>query len=394
MFTDKKKIYILIFALLVVFLIAYKFFSKNAPITKEVLPPVTIAKAELGPVVRYINAIGTLRPFDSVVIKSEVNSMISKIHFTEGTVVEENTLLIELDNTAAKAALMEAEAQYRKTKSEYEPIEKLADKGVMAKIERDKKKAEVDMCEAKVLSSKNTLEKHRILAPFGGIVGLREISKGQYVAPGNELVKLVDCHPLKVDFKVTETDIGKIYVGQEAKILVGGDNRQGYTAKITAVDPESDRISHSFDIRATLEVPAEVSIGSTVLKPGRFVSVKVIPDDNQRGILIPESAIDRIGDDDYVYRIVDGVAVRTLITSGMRRDGLVEVITGINENDIVITSGQNGVLDGKGVSIQNQGFEKKKVDKKHAAPVKKKKTKSAKGKAKKQIAEKTNQKQK
>lgn len=392
-FKDKKSIYILVCLLLVILLTVYKFFSRKSPVIDDSLPPVTIAKAELGPVVRYINAIGTLRPFDSVIIKSEVNSIISKIHFTEGTVVEENTLLIEFDDTAAKANLMEAEAQYRHAKSEYEPIEKLAIKGVAPRIERDKKKAAVDMSEAKVLTSKNILEKHKIHAPFSGIIGLREISKGQYVTSGTELVKLVDCHPLKVDFKVTEADIGRIYVGQEAKVLVGGDNRQEYGAKITAVDPESERISHSFDVRATLEVPAEVSIGSRTLKPGRFVSIKVIPDDNQRGILIPERAIEKVGDDDYVYRLVEGIAVRTVVTTGMHRDGLVEIITGINEGEIVITSGQSGVLDGRGVSIQNQKTLGKTSDKQHTKSTKKAKS-GAKEKAKKHIAEKINLKQK
>ncbi|MDR2682081.1 MAG: efflux RND transporter periplasmic adaptor subunit [Holosporaceae bacterium] len=353
MFGKKKLVYILGFALVVLFVISYNLSRKSSIKVEDSLPPVNVAKATMGPVIRYINAIGTLRPFDSVVIKSEVNSMITKINFSEGMVVKEGDLLLELDDSSARATLIEAEAQFRKAKSEFEPVEKLADKGVTARISRDTKKAEMDVCEARVLSCKNTLKKHKIYAPFSGIAGLREISKGQYVAPGNELLKLVDCHLIKVDFKVSEVDIGNIYVGQEARILVGGDKSQEYTARIIAIDPECDRISHTFDVRATLEVPEDVAVGSSVLKPGRFVSVKVAPEGNSIGVVVPESAIEKLGDDDYVFRVVEGIAVRTPVTIGMKNDGMVEIITGVNCDETVIISGQTGVLEGRSVSIQD-----------------------------------------
>ncbi len=352
-FPYKKYAYIAIAIFLLILALLIKLLGGKEKTNDFTPPTVTASKAVFGPVTKYVNAIGTLRPFDSVVIRSEVNSNIKDIHFTEGTVVKEGDLLVELDDASAKAALMEAEAQYRKAKSEYDPTEKLAGKGILARVQRDMKKAEMDMCEARVKSCQATLEKHKIHAPFGGIVGLKEISKGQFVSAGSELLKLVDCHPLKVDFKVAEVDIGHIYVDQEIKILVGGDKTQEYVAKVTAIDPESDKVTHTFNVRAILDVPEEVALNSQALKPGRFVSVKAEIDGNQQGILVPESSIEKVGDEDMLYRIVDGLAIRTLVTTGVRRDGNVEIITGVNENDSVVTSGQANVLDGKPVSIQN-----------------------------------------
>lgn len=326
--------------------------KKPEEISQNSLPLVTVSKAEFGPVIRYINAIGTLRPYNSVVIKSEVNAVILKVYFTEGAIVKKGDLLIELDDRGARAALMEAEGYYRKAKSEYDPVDKLANRGVMAKVNRDKLKAEVDVCAAKVESCKAILQKHRIVAPFGGVVGLQEISEGQFVAPGNELVKLVDCNPLKVDFKVTESEIKNVYVGQSVQVLVGGEQSQGVNARIIAIDPESDKISHSFSVRALLDVPAEIMDQYPNLKPGRFVSIKIVPDESINGILIPESSIEKVGDDSYVYRLIEGRASRTFVTTGMRKDGFIEIITGVNEGDIVITSGQQNVLDGRGVSVQ------------------------------------------
>lgn len=360
----KGVIFVLSVVVVVILLISYKVISsKKETVTSDSLPPVMVGKAELGSVIRYINAIGTLRPYNSVIIKSEVSAVISKIHFHEGASANEGDLLIELDDKGAKAALMEAEAAYRKAKSEYDPVEKLADRGVMAKVNRDKLKAEMDMCAAKVESCKNVLEKHRITAPFEGVVGLREVSEGQFVSPGNELVKLVDCNPLKVDFRVIEADIKNVYVGQEVKVLVGGDQSEEFDAKIIAIDPESDKISHSFNVRAILGMSAEAADEFPALKPGRFVSVKIIPEESQKGILVPESCLEKVGDEYYLYRLIEGIAVRTMVTTGMHKNGFVEIITGVNDGETVITSGQQGVLDGRGVSIQTpESLERMKKD--------------------------------
>jgi len=353
---NKKKVILGAVLVGVVVFISYSMYRRaHETKDKNVFSPpaVTVSTAEFGPVVRYINAIGTLRPFDSVIIKSEVQAKIDKIHFTEGALVKEGDLLIELDDSSAKAELMEAEAMYRKARSEFDPAEKLADRGVESRKNRDTKKADVDTCAARVSFKRSNLEKHKIYAPFGGIVGLKEVSKGQFVSPNAEMVKIVDCHPIKVDFKVAESVIDKIYVDQEVKILVGGDKAQEFMAKIVAIDPESETISHSFNVRAILDVPEAVALSSQTLRPGKFVSVKIPLDGDQRGILIPESSLEKIGDEYTVFRVVDGLAFRTLITAGVRRDGSVEVITGVNEGDVIVTSGQSGVLDGKEVLIKN-----------------------------------------
>lgn len=348
-----NKVASIVLAIVLLFFTLLNILGQDSDKAEIAVPQVLVSKAAFGPVERYINAIGTLRPYESVVIKSEVNSKIEKIYFSEGSIVQEGALLIEFDDKVAKASLAEAEAQHRRAKSEFEPVEKLADKGVMARVQSDTKKAEMDTCAAKVSLCKANLEKHKIIAPFRGIVGLKEISVGQFMSPGGDLLKLVDCHPLKVDFKVAEVDICNISVNQEIDVFVGGDDTKKYTAKIIAIDPESDKISHSFDVRAILDVPESIAETSNEVKPGRFVSVKIVLGSQQNGIVIPESALEKIGEEDMVYRVVDGIAIRTLVTAGVRKDGNVEIITGVNEGDDVITDGQIGVLDGKPVKIQN-----------------------------------------
>ena len=349
----KQVIYVAAALIVLLCVIIYRIIMSKSTVPTFETPSVTVSKAEMGSVVRYINAIGTLRPNDSVIIKSEVNSMISKIYFTEGAFVREGDLLIELDNTNALASLMEATAQYRKAKSEFEPIEKLANKGVVAKIQSDTRKAELDMCEARVIAYRNALEKHKIYAPFDGVVGLKEVSKGQYVASGQELLKLVSDYPVKVDFKVAEAEVGQIYPGQKVDVLVGGNDNQSFKATVIAIDPESEKISHSFVVRAVLDDKGINYETYQILRPGRFVSVKIAMEGEQRGILVPEGSLEKIGEDDMLYRVSDGIAIRTMVKTGMHRDGLVEIIDGVSEGETVITSGQQNVLDGRAVSIQD-----------------------------------------
>lgn len=328
-------------------------FSKSAAEEQESLPVVTVAKAEFGSVVHYIDAIGTVKASDTVELKAEVDAKVAKIYFTEGTKVKEGDLLMELDKTKARAELMEDEAQYRRTKSEFEPIKQLANRGVAARIERDKKQAEMEMCAARVESRKATLAKHSIYAPFDGVVGLKNVSVGQFVSPGASLLKIVSMQSLKIDFKVAEDQIGNVYEGQSIDVYLGGDRSQTYTAKVIAIDPETEDTSHSFRIRAMLDVP-DVSIDKLRdLRPGRFATVRIALDSDERGILIPESAIEGVGDSKTVYVIKDNVAVRTAITTGVRKNGDIEILTGIDDGDVVVTAGQVGVIDGKPVDIKN-----------------------------------------
>ncbi len=341
-------------AVLVCGIFCYNLFSTKDPEVKERPQNVIVSRAEFGSVERYINTIGTLVPSDSVDLKSEVNAKVDKIYFSDGSIVNKDDLLIQFDESLAQAEVREAEARYRKAKIEYELLEKLAGKGAAAKIKKEQSYSDMQTASAQLNSAKAKLEKHKILAPFGGMIGIRHISVGQFIQSGMDLVKLVDNHPLKVDFSVAEVDIDKIYVSQEIDVYVGGNAFQSYSAKISAIEPESDKVNHSFKVRAILDVPEEIAMNSQILKPGRFVKVRITVNEGERGIVVPESAIEKSGNENMVYIVSDGMAIRRLVTTGMRKGGNVEIVTGINEGDLVITKGKEGVSDGRAVKVRDE----------------------------------------
>jgi len=145
---------------------AYKVIKKDTSVVAEEPQSVMASKASFGPVEKYINTVGTLIPNDSVELKSEVSAKIDKILFKEGALVEKGDLLIQFDESLVKAEVLDAEARYKKAKTEYEALSKLADRGAASKINKTKALSEMEICAASVNSAKAKLAKHKIFAPF------------------------------------------------------------------------------------------------------------------------------------------------------------------------------------------------------------------------------------
>lgn len=292
---------------------------------------------------KFLNTIGTLQAFDSVQLKAEIDGKIKAIHFKEGVPVLEDELLIELDDSRAVADLREAEAMYRKADKEYKPADKLAKQGVVAELARNTKKEDRDAYAARVEHHKVLVEKHKIRAPFAGVAGLRNISVGEYVSPGKELVKIVNGHPLRLYFKVPELNITEVSVGQ--KVEFSADGVQGkFIATILAISPESDAASHSVEVKAILDAD------NMVLRPGMFVRVALLLNKDEKGLIVPEGAVHRVGNDEIVYKILNGQPHSVRVETGLHKDGYVEIKRGLSEGDVVVIKGYN-LQDGSPVKI-------------------------------------------
>ncbi|MDR0662035.1 MAG: efflux RND transporter periplasmic adaptor subunit [Holosporales bacterium] len=308
-------------------------------------PVVEATQARLGSMQHTLRLTGTLRPNDQAVIRSEVEARIKEIPFQEGTYVDKGALLIELDNTRAVVALKEAKSKLYHAKNEYERAKKLCAERLLSPSECDKRQAEMEAVQAQLELQESLLEKHTIRAPFDGMVGLKEISVGEFVTLGKELVVLVDYTPLKIDFKIPEMSLRHIRVGQTVQVYPN-EFEQAFYAEVIAVSPIGDPSGHSFIARAVLKDQ------SAAMRPGGFAEVHVPIDEGDRTIIVPESAIERRGDVDLVYRIVDGLVVRTPVTTGERKDGEIEVLNGVDDGDFVITAGHMKARDNKPVIIK------------------------------------------
>lgn len=347
---DKKKMSIFM-ALIVLILSFIIYFAKGYFFGIKVendsmlenIPMVEVVKIKLTDINKTLKFVGNLKPNEQVILKSEVDAVIKGIHFFEGQMVNSGDLLISFDDAAARAQYEEVVAKYLNAKAEYEMTLKLAKNKYISESELNKKEAEMKAFFAQTKQVKNTLEKHKVFAPFEGRVGLKEISVGEYMTRGREMLTLVDETPMKVDFKVPEMQIHRIRVGQFLTINVDGVEND-FSATIRAIDPIGDKTSHSFVVRGILD--EEINSESYGIYPGQFVRLKLLNDVQQKAIMVPQGALVRSGDSECVYRVIDGSAIQTEVIVGDVYEGMVEILGGITEGDVVIVNGQERIRDG------------------------------------------------
>lgn len=295
---------------------------------------VDVARVTSARLVDDVNAVGTLRSNESVVIRPEVSGRIVKLNFADGQQVRKGQLLIAFDSTVNQAEVQQARAELGIARANYERIADLAKQKFMSDRARDESLANVHVLEAKLALAQARLSKLEIRAPFSGIVGIRNVSVGDYVRDGTDLVNLEDISSVKVDFRVPERYADVIGKGQAIEVMVDALPGKPFHAKVDAVDPQVDSAGRSALLRGRIENP------EGRLKPGMFARVRLILAERENALLVPEESIVPQGGKMTVWKIVDGNAVRTEVKTGLRRAAKVEITQGLNLNDIVVTAGQ------------------------------------------------------
>jgi len=310
----------------------------------------TVVVVEAGPVQltsvrRQIEAVGTLRSNESVIIRPEISGRITEILFNEGQQVRKSTPLFRLDAAIARAQLEQAKASLVLSKANHERAEDLYRRGAGTQRARDEAVAKLHADEAALSLSQATLDKATLLAPFDGIVGLRKVSVGDYVNPGQDLVNIESIDSLKVDFRVPEIYATQLKVGQAVRISLDAIPNSAYDGEVYAIDPAFDPNGRAIILRARL--PNRDGI----LRSGMFARVTLLLDERKEAIVVPETALVPVGQDQFIYRVVDGKALLTRIKIGLRRRGQVEVVEGLERDAVIVTEGSVKLRDGALVRV-------------------------------------------
>jgi membrane fusion protein (multidrug efflux system) len=292
-----------------------------------------------------ITAVGSLRSDESVTLRPEVAGRINAIQFREGERVAKGAPLVKLDPSIAEAELKQARANLVWAKQKHARALDLETKGFISSQAKDEAENNLKVAEAALALTEAKLAKLTIAAPFSGIIGLRSVSIGDYVKEGADMVNLEAIDPLKVDFRVPEIYLTQLSVGQTLQLTLDAIPGKTYEAKVFAINPLIDAAGRAVVIRA------QVRNQDTALRPGMFARVRLFTRDLQEALVVPEQAIVPLGDEWFVYRVVDGKAQRARIDIGQRRDGKAEIVKGLQDGDIVVTAGQLKLREGVPVQI-------------------------------------------
>lgn len=312
---------------------------------------VEAAALETRPLTSSIEATGTLRADESVTLRPEVAGSITRIGFEDGARVAKGQLLFALDPAIAGADLREAQAMSEVSRTALGRANKLGSRSLISQAEIDRLEADASVMNARAASARTRLAKTQIRAPFAGSIGLREVSVGEFVNVGQDLVTLVRLDPIEVDFSLPETRLAQVEVGQTIEIGFDAYRERRFAGEVVAIDPVIDPDSRSAKIRARIANP------DGLLRPGLSARLRLEVGEERSALLLPEQALLQEGETRFVYTIVDGKAKKSVVETGLRLPGEVEIVSGLKAGDQVITAGQAKPMmhDGAGVNVLPTG---------------------------------------
>ena len=279
------------------------------------------------------NAIGSLKANESVILRPEVSGKVVRIGFRDGALVRRGELLIGLDAAIPAAELAQAQASLALARSTHQRNQELLAKKFISPQALDASAAALKVQEAAVQLAQARLSKLQLKAPFDGVVGLRDVSLGSYIKEGEALINLEDIRSLRVDFRLAETEVSRLRVGQELTLFSDALPDESFVAQVDAINPQIDPDGRSIAVRARLDNRAGK------LRPGMFVRVRLNFGQRSGALMIPEAAIEA-GNPPSLFRVVDGKAEKVDVRLGVRRNGQVEIVSGVQAGDVVVTAGQ------------------------------------------------------
>jgi membrane fusion protein (multidrug efflux system) len=302
-------------------------------------------KVAVMPMPQTITAVGSVRSDESVTLRPEVVGRIAEIRFKEGQRVVKDTVLVKLDDSVTGADAEQARANLWLAKSKSERAAELHQKGFVSAQAKDEAEGALRVALATLQSAEARLARMEIRAPFSGIIGLRQVSVGDYVKDGQDMVNLEAIDPLKVDFKVPEMFLRQVQVGQSMQITLDAIPDKTYDGKVLAINPLVDAAGRSVVIRAVIRNT------NAELRPGMFARVRLLTDEKTDSMVVPEQALVPQGADQFVFKVADGRAQRVKVEIGQRREGKVEILRGLAPAELVVTAGHLKIRDGTAVRL-------------------------------------------
>jgi membrane fusion protein, multidrug efflux system len=307
----------------------------------------------------FIGTIGTLKPYEEVVVSSEVDGIARKIMIDEGSVVSKGMLLAEINETdyrleagRAEAALRQTEASLANVKLEYERKAALYKEELVTKQQFDDVSArrafaegELDRARASLALAKEKLIKTKIYSPLQGFVKEKKVTTGDYVRNGTALLVVIQSDPIKLNFTVPEKEVGKLRIAQDVAFKVDSFPSQEFRGRIRNIYPNVEEKTR------TLQVEALVPNRENRLKPGFFAKVTLFTEGAGDRLVIPATSILYDNERLKVFIAEGNVAKEKEVKIGGKYGELIEVMEGLKKGDVVVTAGQNNLAEGVKINV-------------------------------------------
>lgn len=294
---------------------------------------VVVQPVRVGAVVDKVESVGTVRAREAVTITSKVAGIVETIHFTEGQRVEAGDALVQLDAAALRAELDQARALLDDARNQLSRARQLQPGQTIAAQRLETLEALSRQAEGRVRQATARLEELRVIAPFSGRVGLRQVSPGALIQPGTTITTLDDTSKVRIEFSVPEVHLARIRVGSGVAARSSAYGERRFEGQVTVIDTRVDPATRS------VRVISEFDNSDEALRQGMFMTVELVLEERERALLVAEEAIDPMGDRAFVYVVRDGRARRQEVRLGLRLPGEVEIREGLTAGEPVVVRG-------------------------------------------------------
>lgn len=310
--------------------------------------PVIVVAARTDRFVDRVEALGTLRANESVNLTANVTEMVTAIHFTDGQRVTAGEILMEMTSREEHALIEEAQAAAAEARRQYERVRAGAEDGAISQMQVDQRRRESDTAAARLRAIQSRLSDRLVTAPFSGVLGLRNISVGALITPGDIISTLDDDSVMKLDFTVPATFLATMKPGIPVVARAAAFPDRTFEGTVTGVETRIDPATRSVTARALLPNP------DRILKPGLLMQIDLLKNP-RNALVLAEEALIPTGGDNHVL-VVDEtadppVARRRKVVVGARRTGEVEILEGVAPGELVVTHGTLRARDGQPVKI-------------------------------------------
>lgn len=313
---------------------------------------VEVAKVRIMRLSDDAQAVGSLRSRQGVMLRPEVSGRITQLNFRDGERVRKGQLLVQFDDQLQLAQVKQSQAELSIAQANHKRNQELLAQNFVSQRSLDESAANLEVAQAKLALAQATAARLKIVAPFDGIAGIRNVNVGDYLKDGADIVNLEDLDKVFVDYRLPERFQTLVKRGQKAQIELDALPGRKFEARVEAVDPLIDANGRSIGVRASIDNK------QLLLRPGMFARVSTVFGVREKARVIPEEAIVPQGGKAFVIQLVPGpdndtlVSKRVEVKVGIRSPGQVEIVEGLKEGDTVVTAGQQRLQrDGSPVKV-------------------------------------------
>lgn len=343
---------IIVFLAIIIGVLEYNKSKAEQAIVKQTFVqnaiPVTIAEAEITDLSNSLTLVGTIMAGSDVNIVAEAGGRILQLHANPGQYKSAGSVIAEIDSELRRASVMNAQAAYEKAKMDYDRMEKMFKEGVVNAMQMDQARYGFQAAEAQLIMSKRQLRDTKVTTPISGIINARMVDQGATVAINAVIANIVDISTLKVKVNVSEKDAFALKNGD--KVIVTTDVYLGveFSGQVASIAPKADE-AHTYPIEIRMSNSKQYP-----LKAGMFGKVSFTSIEKSDALIIPRSALIGSIKNPKVFVIKDGKAELRDVQTGADAGIKLEIISGLQAGESIVTNGQNNLRPGSKVTIINK----------------------------------------